>query len=267
MSEKRHTYSAVLRKGLDLSSGPFEASPERALDEMNYAYIDGRVRKRPGYKNVLDIPASRYFRRSFDGETASALSTNSSPKVNGIWEFRAEDGKTHVVCHAGKLLYEITSTGNEAWDCEPISKGYQEANGSRAPMCYEFEDYKSSAFVGARMLWFLGGNSYMRLRWPADGSGPVLEPVAESDFAYVPVTTASIAYEEAKAGQREQIDATNLMTRWRRNLLISGIGKSSDGDKVEKTYRYVLDAPLITKDRAKDMAAFHITLTERRDGE
>lgn len=271
MSEKRNTYTAVLKKGLDLASGPFEASPERALDEMNYVYMDGKVRKRPGYTNVVDVPATRYFAISDDGSEPNAVSQNSAPSINGIWEFVAEDGKNHVVCHAGKLLYEITSTGNEAWECEPIAQSVMQKQIAGAteklPLCYDFENYKSFAWVGAKMLWFLGGNRYMRLRWRAGDQKPTLEPVAESDFAYVPTTTVSIAYQEAKAGQREQLDDTNMLTRWRKNTLITGIGKAEIAESRESVFRYVLDAPLICKDEAKDMASFRIVLYERKPKE
>ena len=48
MAETRKSYSIAFNKGLDLASLPFEASPARALEALNYVYRDGKVQKRHG---------------------------------------------------------------------------------------------------------------------------------------------------------------------------------------------------------------------------
>ncbi|MCI1244468.1 MAG: hypothetical protein LKG11_00710 [Bacilli bacterium] len=265
MSEERKTYDITFSKGLDLLSGPFEASPDRAIDEMNYVYRDGKVQKRHGYSEILDLLPTHYTKVGFNGTVDSELKVNTV-NFNGLWQFKAEDGEKHVIAHIGKLLYEITGIGTEEAEANPILQGteYVVVGGYKYVRAYEFSDYRSTAFVGANMLYFLGGNQYMVLRFKKNESAS-LTPVANSDIAYVPTTTISISYEYALAGSRSSLDDVNLLSDFRKNTLLTGVGKDSTINKVGKYYRYVLDSPLIARNVKKDMGNFSIVLTERSE--
>ena len=158
-SEAVFTYS----KGLDKASKPFEADPSRALDELNYVYRDGKVQKRHGLNELLTVKPTEYIKVGFDGTEATSASTNAV-EWNGIWRFKAEDRKYHVVAHIGKLMYEVYEE-NGSFKCEPITSGTGISSRSRSqyPKCYEFEDYRSVAVVAANSLYFFGGNMLLDL--------------------------------------------------------------------------------------------------------
>ena len=260
-SEAVFTYS----KGLDKASKPFEADPSRALDELNYVYRDGKVQKRHGLNELLTVKPTEYIKVGFDGTEATSASMNAV-EWNGIWRFKAEDRKYHVVAHIGKLMYEVYEE-NGSFKCEPITSGtgISTRSSSDYPKCYEFEDYRSVAVVAANSLYFFGGNKFMRLRYMVAGdvSYRIFSPVENDSATYIPTTTISITYEGAQAGSRASLDQVNLMSDFRKNLLLSGVGFPPEEEKVPEYYEYTLDSPLIARNRALDMASFSIVLQER----
>lgn len=265
MAEDRSVFNITFDKGLDKASRPFEGDPSRALDALNYVYDDGRVRKRSGHNHLLNIAPIRYYAVGFDGSVNPTLSTNGT-RINGLWNFKAEDGKRHFIAHVGKLLCEIKQDG-ERWLAEPIEADTQVASyaDGNYPKCYEFEDYRSVAVIGGYSLYFFGGNKYMRLRYnPANSvTYRTFEPVEDGAGTYIPTTTISIPYERARADVRQSLDEVNLLNRKRRNELISGVGYPDGAEGLPKYYEYVLDSPIVCADRIKDMAEFRITMRER----
>lgn len=259
MAEKRYARPTTFTKGLDKASGPFEADPARALDELNYVYRDGKVQKRFGANQLLSVTGTLYRAVGFDG-TAGAYKTNNG-HFNGLWRFKAEDGANHLIAHVGKLLYEIDEA---TWEATPFTVGPDVAHEGRTyRQCHEFEDYKSCAVIGNNALYFLGGNKLMKLRFPSAGTSS-LAPVAESAGTYVPTTTASITYKNAYASGRTELDLANLMTQWRKNLLLSGVGVDS-GKAIKEAdvgYVYQLDAPIVGKS-AGDVSSARIKITRR----
>ena len=263
--------------GVDYSTSKFLVSNYHAIDLKNYIYKDNVVQKRNGVEVLKTIKPYKYIAKSFS--TNSAVSSEIDPldietyevrtngiNFNGIWQFKAEDGIVHVVCHIGKLLYEVKNIGAKEISIEPIiteEKKYSGEDGGYYYQVYEFEDYKSSAFVGGNKLWFMGGNKYMCLRFLTDISYPIFEPVDESKDTPIPTTTISITYQNSIVTGRHSLDKVNLLTRWRKNKLISGTTKNEDDNNKVPYYDYTLDAPLICKDINSDMANFSIEIEER----
>lgn len=202
---------------------------------------------------------------TFENEKTAAVKCNGV-NFNGLWKFKAEDKKEHIVAHIGNLLYEVNNIDNNQISFDPIIAASADSS-LTYPYCYEFEDYKSSAFVGENRLWFLGGNKYMCLRFLSTDKGEtqtILSPVENSNLAPIPTTTIAITYQNSIAGgNRSSLDKTNLLTMWRKNLLVSGTTKDEDEKNKTEYYEYTLDAPLICKDTIKDMANFSITIEER----
>lgn len=262
MSETRRTFTITFDKGLDKTSLPFEANPARALDELNYVYRDGKVQKRHGVNELLNVRPTRYVAVSFDAGQSAEYALNTT-EWNGIWNFTAEDGLEHLIAHIGKLLYEL-SEEDGYWEAKPITANTNTFvhDGETYVSCYEFENYKSTAVIGDKALYFFGGNKLMRLRYKT-GSIRTFEPIEDGADTYIPTTTISITYENAIASGRQTLDQVNLMARFRKNQLLSGVGKPTDTKTVTKNFEYTLDAPLICKDEATDMAAFNIILRER----
>lgn len=262
MAEKRKTLSITFKKGLDFASAPFEANPSRALDENNYLFRDGKVQKRFGYNELLNVKPTHYVVVGFDDSATSNYAVNSV-EWNGIWRFLAEDGAYHIIAHIGKLLYEVTEM-NGRWYANPITANSTTylKDGEIYVSCYEFESYKSVSVIGNKMLYFLGGNQFMKLRYKA-GSVRTFEPVANGADTYIPTTTIGITYENAITSGRQSYDQVNLMHDFRKNTLLSGVGYPADSNVVTKHYEYTLDSPMVCVNRAKDMAAFFMTIKER----
>lgn len=269
MAEARSVYNITFDKGLDKASRPFEGDPSRALDELNYVYDGGKIRKRSGHNHLLNVEPTRYYAVGFDGSVNPSLSTNGT-RINGLWNFKAGDGKRHFIAHIGKLLYELSQDG-EQWVATPIEADTQVAAYAESdfPKCYEFEDYRSVAVVGGYSLYFFGGNKYMRLRYnPANEvTYRTFEPVEDGTGTYIPTTTISITYERARASGRAQLDEVNLLNRKRRNELLSGVGYPDGVENLPRYYEYVLDSPIVCKERVNDMALFRMTLREREKEE
>lgn len=252
MSEKRKTYSITFNKGIDKASLPFEANPARALDALNYVYRDGKVQKRFGINQLVQSEATQY--KVYGG--ADTLKTNSK-EINGIWRFLAEDGAYHIVAHIGKLIYEVKESDG-VYSLTLLTKATSKA--------YELENYKSTAIVGNKRLYILGGNKLMLLRFPTVGTYSY-EPVEDHQLAYVPTTTISITYFNAKASGRQSLDQVNLMTEWRKNKLLSGVGVSSEMTRVYDAntygYLYQLDSPIIEKEDG-DIEKIRVTINRRK---
>ena len=262
MAESRKTYTITFNKGLDKASLPFEANPARALDELNYVYRDGKVQKRHGVNELLNIKPTNYAKVPFDGSATREYKTNTT-EWNGLWFFEAEDGKKHFIAHIGKLLYELKEESGY-WQATPITANSTTytLNGEIYVSCYEFESYKSVAVIGNKALYFFGGNKLMKLRYKTN-SARYFAPVEDGEDTYVPTTTISITYENAIASGRQSLDQVNLLSRFRKNLLLSGVGKSTDTSVLTEHFEYPLDSPIVCKDMARDMAAFSMTLKER----
>lgn len=233
---KRNTLTVNRFGGVDLSTPKLLVDSSRAIDASNFIYRNNTVQKRHGFEEVFKVSPIQYYAK---GDTVN-LKTNPV-NFNGLWYFKAEDGNNHFIAHIGKLLCKITNFGSPTATIEPLK--IRETNGH--PECYEFENYKSSAFVGNKRLWFLGGNRYMVLRFKANGT-IIFEPVDESEDTYIPTTTISITANGTGVGRRQSLDNTNLMTKWRVNKCITGLLKSADD--TTSNFVFELDAPIVFQD-------------------
>lgn len=264
----RKTLSIESFGGVDYSTQRFLIANNHAIDLLNYIYKDGVIQKRNGIEEIYKVNPYKYLVKSFDNEDSNEVKVNDV-NVNGIWKFKAEDEKIHVVAHIGKLLYEITNIDNEKIEMFPIiyeNKLVQGDDNLSYYRCYEFENYKSSAFVGGNKLWFLGGNKFMCLRFLKDNldtTSVFLFPVENSDATPIPTTAISITYKNSIVNRRAALDKVNLLTMWRKNKMISGTSKNEDEKTKTEFFEYILDAPIVCKNKKKDMANFSLTIEER----
>lgn len=271
MAEGRSTYTIVFDKGLDKASRPFEGDPSRALDEINYIHDSAMVRKRFGYEQLLKAEPLEYRKVNFDG-TSDTTKTEVNPvNWNGVWRFKAEDGVERTIAHVGKLLFEVAQDASSGqWSLKPIEADISLASPASSgdiPNCYEFLNGRSTAVIGANSLYFFGGNKFMRLRYipSTEASYRTFTPVANGSGTYIPTTTISITYENAKTTGRQSLDQVNLLHDFRRNTLLSGVGYPTDAESITEHYEYLLDAPIVCADVKADMAKFRITLRERSE--
>lgn len=269
-AKTRYISSISTFSGVDYATQKFKVNQNRAIDLLNFVYKDGVIQKRQGVEELVSINPTNYIPQPFDGSEALLTEDNfktNTVNFNGIWTLTGEDNKLHIIAHIGKLLYEIKNFGTEEIDIMPISiKEVEENhNGTLYVYAYEFEDYKSSAFVGANRLYFLGGNKYMCMRFTLDENDNTIisfYPIEDHPNTYIPTTTTSITYENSAIGGRASLDAVNLLQQWRKNELISGTLKKEDENTKTEYFEYILDAPLIAK-TDKDMKDILIVLNER----
>ena len=265
--------------GVDLSSQRFNVSTSRAINIQNFLYKEGFIQKRDGYEQIFEVEPLEFIVKDFTTGNSVELTTNGT-NFNGIWKFKAEDGLWHIVAHIGCLLYEIKNI-EKIGDISitPIVNNGDENQtiaGSLGiyPRVYKYEDYKSSAFVGANRLWFLGGNKFMCLRFKSNGETKIY-PVAnrinsgdETEDTFIPTTTIGITYANANISvpSRSQLDYPNKLTSYRRNKLVSGIGKVESDKTQTEYYEYTLDSPLIPQSNA-DLENISIIIRTREEEE
>lgn len=260
MAESRKTYSITFNKGIDKASLPFEANPARALDELNYIYRDGKVQKRHGFKHILQYEAEEYYARG-----DNLLRTNET-QINGIWRFLAEDNQYHTVVHIGSLLYELDEDNElhlffyARW--RPL-----DGPSHLYPKCYDLLNEKSTAVIGNKSLYVLGGKTLLRVRF-RQVEGRTAVPISEDEDTYIPTTTISITYQNAKVSGRSSLDQVNLVTPMRKNRLLSGVGLNDGGSLVysDSTYGYVyqLDSPIVVSVSSNFSDHFKIRISRRK---
>lgn len=267
----RHQMEVKSFFGVDYSTQKFLISDGHAIDLKNYIYKDGVMQKRNGIEQIALVRDFSYIPADFDEPSkplVDEIHSNENEKtINGMWKFVAEDGKEHIAAHIGKLMYEITNIDNDFIEVSPITIGTAIVEGEKHYLAFEFEDYKSFAIVGGNKLWFLGGNKYMCLRFvkaTETTSKSMFFALEDSDFTPIPTTSISITYKNSIVNRRTSLDSVNLLTKWRKNQLISGTTKQEDEKTKTTFYEYTLDAPLIVKDR-KDMASIEVTIEEQGD--
>ena len=252
--------------GVDYSTQKFKVSENHAIDILNFIYKDNLIQKREGTTEIFKMEATHYIPLPFDSMIQNReieYKTNTT-NFNGLWTFIGEDKKLHVIAHVGKLLYEIKNIDTDLMTIEPIKSSNTPENDGVYDYyyCYEFLDYKSSAFIGANRFYFLGGNKFMCLRFLSDGSY-IFYPIENHEDTYIPTTTISITYADSLVPQRAGLDKVNLMTMWRKNELLSGSLKSEEAKSKTDYFDYTLDSPLICKNETKDMADFSMSIEER----
>lgn len=251
--------------GVDFTPQRFKIHPNRAIDALNFIYKDGVIQKRTGYEELFYLEPTHYIPVDFTTKTPleNTYRVNEN-NFNGLWQFVAENGKQHIVAHIGKLLYEIKNIGKPNMTIEPIltySDTKTEKDGKYYVYVFEFENYKSSAFVGANRLYFLGGNKYMVLRFLTQQGveRAILEPVENNPNTFVPTTTISITYEGSAIGQRTSLDKVNLLSKFRKNELLSGTHKVETLSSKTQFFEYVLDSPIVSEQES-DLADILIVL-------
>ena len=260
--------------GVDLSTDRNLVSNNRAIYSNNYLLKDGCVQKRKGREQLFHFNNNyKLLEVSFDGTLTSNIVSTSS-RINGIYSFIGEDGETHLVAHIGCLLFQLSSYTDDAFTLSPIyaDSGTTVLNGVTYHHVYVFNDFNSmkSMFVGKKMLWFANGSKFVVIRALSSG-GIVIQPVADnSDITFVPTTMTEITYADAITSGRNALDDPNLLTKWRKNQLLSGIGKlysSNSEKKVTQFYEYTLSEPIVCQNEAKDMADFSIVINERGESD
>ena len=94
--------------GVDYSTQRFSVNQNRAIDLNNYVYINGVIQKRRGIEQLSNVEVYDYYVKNFDDTFDFSTIKKNPTNFNGIWSFKAEDGKRHIIAHIGRLLFEMT---------------------------------------------------------------------------------------------------------------------------------------------------------------
>jgi hypothetical protein len=237
-SVKQKIYSITDFRGVNYDTVENKVNPQNAVDISNYIRRDGVNQKRYGVEEIIACYPVKYHIL----KNGNYISKTNPVKVNGVWTFIAEDGKEHTVAHIGNILFEILNLDENAEVGQvqlfPLTQKIIEEE--IVYLTLELENEKSNAFVGANRLYILGGNDFFLLRFLSDNQF-ILESLRESKEVFIPTTTIGITYKDSIVSGRSPLDDTNMLTQWRKNKLVSGVGVSEEEIRTTRFYEYELD--------------------------
>lgn len=204
-------------KGVDFTSAPTRVAANRAVDSVNLIYENGNDRKRKGWRQIpVPLENGRF-----------------SARINGIFEYVSGELRFLLV-HAGTRLY--LREGDEWRELK--------ASGS-------LKDGRSLFFMQGSRCVIIGGEVAM-----------IYDPEVERDRVfnlanypqtYIPTTTANVNADGSKDAAIEVLDKVNLLTKWRKNLLVGNEGSLST---------WTLDAPIfLDEEELLDQHDVYITVT------
>ena len=218
-SRRRLSIDAFL--GVDYNPAQLQVASNHATDILNFIYKDRVNQKRRGWEQLAKIPDDyTYYVRNDDGTFTQKTNT---PHFNGFFHLVGEDNLIYYVAHIGKLLYQVTGIGKDKSFLDIEFKPLVDSvvvGANTYNVALELEDYKSSAFVGDKRLYILGGNKYYVLK--VNNGVFDLAEVEDHEETYIPVTTIGITYKDSPVSGITALDDVNMMTQWRRNKLVSG---------------------------------------------
>lgn len=206
--------------GVDYNPAQLQVATNHATDILNFIYKDRVNQKRRGWEQLAKIPDDyTYYVQNGD----SFVQKTNVPHFNGFFHLIGEDGLTYYVAHIGYLLYQVINIGKDKSfldiQFKPLVNNIL-SGGVTYNVAKELEDYKSSAFVGDKRLYILGGNKYYVLT--VNDGVFTLSEVEDHKDTYIPVTTIGITYKDSPVSGITALDDVNMMTQWRRNKLVSG---------------------------------------------
>jgi len=244
--------------GVDYNPAQLQVSKDHATDILNIIYKDRVNQKRKGWEQIAKVTNVIYYVKIGNQYFMKRNTTN----FNGFYYLIGKDGLIYYIAHIGKILFQVTNIGigHNFIDVQfkPLTKRI-----AARDVAVELEDYKSSAFLGDKKLYILGGNKLFTLT--ANNGVFTLDEVEDSEDTYVPVTTIGITYKDSPVSGMTALDDVNLMTQWRRNKLVSGT-YIDDGVSVRTTrfWDYELDTNVHCKN-ATDINNIKIKINSLED--
>lgn len=198
-------------RGVDMTSPRFQVNQNRAMDMCNYTWRHDSVQKRYGTKPAFPEIGAFYYYPS--GDQSSLKKQEQFVPVYDMWWV----GETLVI-HKGSLMY-TWSGGDEAPQPILASDSFvSHTENFETHMYYDAYEVPNKRFGGIVYgddLWLLTGERYLKLSHKDDKW--TITKVADSDDAYVPLTTMGITADGSGIGARTSIEGANLLTSKRKN--------------------------------------------------
>ena len=214
--------------GVDYSTNPLSVDALHSIKARNLYRRDKTTAllKRHGVVNLTNFVSKKPF--------------------HNFWSFLDKEGNEHNVCNIGGSLYALTFSNHTPFFVL-ISADI-------------LLDQSVSAFPCNNRLYILGGKNYLMLEY-VNGNFH-LTKVLNSDYAYVPTTTIGITPTENASSNRQDLDAVNMLTWWRKNRLVSGTNYTSSEDHtvvINTIQTFALDTSITFKEES-EMDNFSIVI-------
>jgi len=210
----RHQFSISDFGGVDLSSSPVKISSNRASYMRNFYKDEGVISKRPGFLEVARIKGEIKKIVKFGKDVfVFSISEETSEEIS---EEISEETSEETSEEISEEISEETSEETSEEISKKMGYAYKWDGTSRTPEeIGKFEAEVIEVFYNKERLYILTGKTYIVLY--KDGDKYVTEDV--SDNAYIPTTTAGITDNLALTENRYTLDAVNMLTSKRKNLL------------------------------------------------
>ena len=207
---QKRIYNFEKIRGVDVTSSPINVAPNRASYMINMISEGGTNKKRHGWEDVAWFDYSA----ALDVED---INTATRPPINGIFKY-----KDKFVVHAGTRFF-LCEALNGAFRADSliITEGHPNV-----------ENRKSKGYVQGDKLWIVGAGDYLVY------DGEKIQPVMNSEYAFIPTTTVGIKAEEYGGGG-SRLQAVNLLQKRRKNKLE---GMVCDAGVAYRYGYYYLDA-------------------------
>ena len=209
---QKRIYNFEKIRGVDVTSSPINVSANRASYMMNMISDGGTNKKRHGWEDVAWFDYSAVV-------DVEDINTATRPPINGIFKY-----KDKFVVHAGKRFFL----------CEALSGTFRTGSLISIEGEPNVENRKSKGYVQGDKLWIVGAGDYLVY------DGEKIQPVMNSEYAFIPTTTVGIKAEEYGGG-RSRLQAVNLLQKRRKNKLE---GLLNESDNSYRLGEYVLDAEI-----------------------
>ncbi len=261
--KKKQAFSVDLFLGVDYNPAQLSVAKNHAIEIENIIYKNDFNQKRNGWEQIAQIKPVIYY---VQNEDKTLTKKSNTTKLNGLWVFVGDDNKECIIAHVGKLLFKVSGIGKsfnflEA-KFEPIFQ-LKEIDSELFDVAEELEDAKSSAFVGNKCLYVLGGNYLFKIT--SNNNVISIVKVEDDKDTYIPTTTIGITYADSPVSRTTALDDVNLMTQNRKNKLVSGT-YIDDGVSLRTTrfWDWQLDTNIKGK-KATDINNIEITINELKE--
>ncbi len=211
---QKRIYNFEKIRGVDVTSSPINVASNRASRMVNMINEGGVNKKRHGWRDIA------WFKDS-EG--------NKEP-INGIFKYTTALGAEETIVHAGTHLYRCDGSFEK-------SPAYAEIGVA--------ENKKSKGYFQDGKLWIVCGGEYLVY------DGDKIQPVMNSEYAYVPTTSIGIKPGNEYSGERFQ--GVNLFQKRRKNKFI---GQNEQA-------KYLFDAPI--KDIVSIVIEYYRTVGDEQE--
>ncbi len=206
--KERRKFTLTDFRGVDLSSSPLRVHASRASHAVNWIRERGTVQKRHGWSQLLSQIKNK---KTVTGADGSVTTVYEPAPINGIFPYRTQNGSTELlICAGSELGYAYLMNGGYAYRKIDFSWALE-------------QNCRVQSFIRGEKIYLVGGGRYLCYDCTTHKAADVVP--------YIPTTTQSIDPVGEADSVRKSLDAPNLLTRQRKNLLVGSPKSLTDSCK------------------------------------